>query len=658
MERIKRRVHCFIFLTLILVTSDSYAWPFSKKVTQYEHVVENLDYGQALYHYYMGASLNALTLLEINKSQKADSSVALKTYPYPEILNSSLSLTYGLTKKADRQLKRLSSENLPLEAQHQLNFYLGKIAFYRGKAQESLDALQNIPHELEFSFKDEALYYQARTLMDLGDMDQALKMRAEFSENSAWLPYLDYSLLLTQRQEQKQMAPEVNWRSLNDRLASYSDGTKDDQALPEFYGLYERAVISQSLAMLHSDSGTSLTRLSQDSLNQVRKTSPWLDSALFATGLSAFQAKNPSIAEAAWKALLEQPLDSDEKNAARSLLLSLNVPSSSSPTNNQSITHKLKEYQDSIDFFKKQIQDLDAITNPDRFGLWFDQWINSFLESGHLSLPSRHTAWINWLSKQSNRALLQNIKEVHELNSKLNNWKQTLPTYKTMIQNRETAQRERLAAVSFDKLSEQYQKYQAAYDRLKPIISSITPQQAPWILASEEIQDYRNRILANENRLEKLAAARLLNEEEAKVAKSTLRISRGLLIWQLEIDRPALLWKNKKSLIQIRKALASTNKQLESINSLLVDKQPFQYAYAEVNQLFQRVQSINPKIAGIQSGLREQLAAKIKAELIAQMKQSETYLSYTTYERARLFDRYWQINKTEQDTNQKKAEQP
>ena len=764
---------------LARVTASAFSWPFKgKKVetTPFEHSVQDLYYGEALYNYYLDKPLSALTHLEIAKIRNNTTEIDLN-YPYPEIFNTSLSLNYGFTKKAAKQLAVLAETELPTEAKAQMNFLLAKQAYYRGLYEESLAAINELPEESTAAYMEEAYYFKAQIALGQNDLETAKSVLPFLSESSPWRPYLLYNIayytstndtstndtaepeILEETANFEAIEPDqnqleenedeldlsqINLDQLNninqlnniDQLNLGEVGSQDtdnsesadeqnnaetiaetesendadtenesekeaeasskkaedpnkwhnltQEALEnkryengilntEYAALYDRSVISQALFQF-SQAIPKQKRMGQQ-LASIGLDSPWLASGLFANAL-VLSDTDPDKAHKAWHALLNLPGDSYEKDAAGLLILK-SSPLLSSPLTEETYEQKvsaddeqalrnrkntqraatlLSAYEQAITHFSSKISGLDALLSEEAFDPWFRSWTQEFITKGNSKLPSDDTAWILWLSNQEVQSLVSNLTEMRKLEEHINHWKKTLPFLSLIIRTREAGLQKRLSKVPIPKLLSIYEKQRSAYNRLRPILNSLDNTRTPWVLGDEDTLYYRDVIRENEKRVERLYRANLISQEEKTTAERALKRSKGLLIWDLEISRPERMWENRKNLLLIEQALKESEARLQGFQTDLIENKPFETAINLVEAMTRRIETLAPMLAAADNTLYEQLATSLKQALQIQAERSKTYLSFATYEYARIYDQYWQSQLVESSQAQQEQD--
>ena len=113
--------------------------------------IQDLHYGEVLFHFYQEDEFTALThLLAARESNRVEHHAAES-----ELLLGGLYLSYGQHTKAGEIFDRLLTEGVVPSVRDRAWFYLGKVRYQRGWYSEAIDAFKNVGDELLVNLRPE-----------------------------------------------------------------------------------------------------------------------------------------------------------------------------------------------------------------------------------------------------------------------------------------------------------------------------------------------------------------------------------------------------------------------------------------------------------------------------------------------------------------------
>ncbi len=645
----------FILLMLCSV-NNVYAWPLLKKTlaqkdpSPLSHDVRNLAYGQALYHYFLDGTIDALTLLEVDKVRQKEKSDIL-TYPFPDMFNMNLSLQMGLSRKASHQLDHFSTLELPTSIKDQVYFYLAKYNYERGNFDQTSSALSNIQTPNQHPFNGEIKYFSAQIAIREKALSEAETIAATIPETSPWRPYIFYNIALAKGAHHTVEETDKAWQDFKQEASQLRRREKKNTHLQnEIAALEARAAITEMLLFLqrgnHKQSiqNNKQWQTLRTALDRIRLDGPWSNSALLSVGLHAHQDKKQDIARKVFLHLQNGAKESIEKQTAM-LLLPKTYLSSHQDTNQSNISAALNAYNKAINHYKHHIE--TSKYQLTHFDQWYQSWIETLSDQKIEEFPTNHfpthdTQWALWLAKQKNQQLMQEFLHVQSIETQISKWKKIIPYFLLTLDNRTLAHKNRLASFSQDQVSTPYQRSALKYAQLSEQLNEIISKESYWKLADQKTQALYQLIEENKIRVNQLERYNLIDAVEADKAKETLRKSTGLLIWQLELERPVITWQAKKNLNMIQRELNQAKTRLTNIQALSAGLAQIEEQQAQVNEIANRILAIKPKLVLLKNTIQDRLRESIQAELQQQIERQKYYLSIATYERARIADRMWQ----------------
>lgn len=191
LKGLKKQLFNCTFLGLILQASLANALHY--KVDS----ARDLDYGVILYHFYQHNYFDSL----VEYQYTLDHGGIDNHGDYPEILDGGISLSYGLTNKAERIFTQLLNENLPPLDRNRAWFYLAKLFYHKNQITNAGDSLSSISGELPEDINDEYRYLATIINIKNGHYDTVPAIIAGISKELPYEPYLNFNLAVAQAKE-------------------------------------------------------------------------------------------------------------------------------------------------------------------------------------------------------------------------------------------------------------------------------------------------------------------------------------------------------------------------------------------------------------------------------------------------------------------------
>jgi lipopolysaccharide biosynthesis regulator YciM len=229
-------------------------------------VVQDLHYGDVLFHFYAGDDFEALTRLEAYQHWQR--------MPHHEgdadLLAGGLYLSLGMHNEAGRIFADLLTDRVPVSVRNEAWFYLGKIWYARGYYDRSEQALNNIIGELAPTLEGERQHLLVNVLMRQNRYDEAATRLANWHGPPDWMAFARYNLGIAQVGQNRMGEAAQNLTAVG---TMHAVGT-------EMQTLRDKANLALGYAWLQANNPSA----AQTALNRVRLTGPYATRALLGVG--------------------------------------------------------------------------------------------------------------------------------------------------------------------------------------------------------------------------------------------------------------------------------------------------------------------------------------------------------------------------------------
>jgi lipopolysaccharide biosynthesis regulator YciM len=228
--------------------------------------VQDLHYGDVLFHFYAGDEFDALVRLEAYDHWQR--------MPHHEqdaaLLAGGLYLSLGMHNEAGRRFETLLTNRVPVAVRNEAWFYLGKIWYERGYYDRSEQALNNISGELTPNLEAERQHLLVNALMRQDRYDEAALRLRNWHGPEDWMAYARFNLgvALASQKRLAEAAPVLNAVGTMNAVGS------------EMQALRDKANLALGYAWLQADSPAA----ARSALGRVRLVGPYATRALLGMG--------------------------------------------------------------------------------------------------------------------------------------------------------------------------------------------------------------------------------------------------------------------------------------------------------------------------------------------------------------------------------------
>ncbi len=549
--------------------------------TQAAETVQALRYGASLFHFYQQQYFDALT--ELMVGQELDD-LAAHTQG-AELLRGGMALSYGMDNVAESVFTQQLRDANDLVDRDRAWFYLGKMAWQRGDVPRAARALEQISKDYDGDLAQEAAYLNATTRLYLGDNTEAQRQATELPKKSKWRYYLNYNLGATE-------AAGENW---GNATAYFDELGGMSLRSPEALALQDKGFTAAGFSFLAAGD----FEQAQEAFRQVRLESPLSNRAMLGYGWSFIEQDNYQGALTPWHTLAQRSmLDA----SARESLLALpyaygqlgkpGIALAKYQTAAETYTEEREGVEKAIVAFSEQpLGPLFGI-EPDDSGDWF--FDVDVLPSGE------HAPYLQYLiTRHDFQVALRELRDLQRIANRLQRAEERLQ----VLQQVDTHQQQ-----VWHDLARQGRRNQLAQrqSELSQDITSLRKKTAAAIARDDGLLLIDATETAQWAQLERAEALAARIDIQGKHS-STLRLLRGVLLWQANEQYPTRAWQAQQQLQELEDLENESGIALRRVDTAIAERQTSDFT-PRIAALEQRVRAQSAQVAQTiavsESGLR------------------------------------------------------
>ncbi|NOR20331.1 MAG: tetratricopeptide repeat protein [Xanthomonadales bacterium] len=582
-------------------------------------MVEDLHYGEVLFHFYQQDYFTALTNLAAYRELDRVSHHEAEA----ELLQGGLMLSWGQHVEAGKIFERLLAESEDPYIRNRTWFYLGKVRYQRGFLDEAESAFRSISAPLPEDLEAERYNLLARIYLDQGRFSEAAELLTDWEGATVWAAYARFNLgvALVRMGELDAGAALLNKVG----TMTITGGDHD-----ELLGLRDRANVALGFAYLQTD----LEGESKSVLQRVRLNGPFSNKALLGVGWADTANREYQKALAPWLELSgREVLDS----AVQESLLA--VPYAFSQMDAEPLAAQY--YARALEIFGAEIKRLDSALKDAGDG----RLINALLADDDLSMGGWYWQLDSLPDDDRTRYLyftiadhrfhegLKSYRDLIALNRHLDEWRNKLQTYTDMLDTRVLAYDERLPAMQERVARFDLESMQESYELLKAHSIVARSDHDVVSIASAEEQGQWTRLVAMDTNP-------AWNSSAAADLRDKHRVLKGLLMWNMEREFRVRAWRQDRNIDELGEEIARVQDRFNSLDAATAS------IPGTVLNFDSRIAFLKPRIEMMQGQLQVALAAHsdylqhlAELELNNQKERLLTYRAQARFALASIFDR-------------------
>lgn len=581
--------------------------------------VQDLHYGDVLFHYYQQDYFDALVRLAAYKDQGHLAAHARDA----ELLRGGLYLSLGQHREAREIFERLlADETTPKPVRDQAWFYLGKVLYAAGLYEESDRALRHSAGTLPEDLEAERHLLLAQGLLYRQRYDQAIVELANWQGPRYWQLYGQFNLGVALIRA----GDAARGLSLLDAVGTI------ETKYPELMALRDKANLAIGYAQLQAGEPAA----ARAALERVRLNGPQSSKALLGAGWADVAAKQ-----------YEASLVPFQELQGRSLLDAavqesyLAVPYAYAELG--AMGQAVQYYEKAISAYDAErariVQSIDAIRAghlldaamkaPDdgRQG-WFAQ-----LSTLPDSPESRYLYHL--LAGNEFQEGLKNYRSLDAMGRNLSAWADSLGAFDDMVATRRKAFDEKLPAADARLATVDVATINGRRDALQAEFEAAVASRDIYSLATAAEREQLDMLDAVDKELALHAGDASYDE-----AREKARLARGVLLWKLDAAWKVRSWQASRALRDLNAAVYDARTR-ETASGRAREGAPEKTA-----ALGRRVQRLSPRVADLSARVEEakagqaaRLADIAVRELEEQRQRLDEYSIQARYALATIYDR-------------------
>ena len=582
-----------------------------------ERVVD-LQYGNALYHYFQNHELDALTELHLAQMRGGITGHG----DNPELMKAGISLAYGMADVAEEIFIELLDQNHPETVRNAAWYYLARLHYLRGDWVLSEQAASKVTEKVEHHLAPSVQMIRTNLAIKTDRINDAELLLKDPRSYGEFLPYAYFNVATALSRTENHQAATPHYKNAVDAVYDLKPVTKDDLALIDKI----RTAAGYNFLL----AGSSTDAIGQ--FSQVQLTSIDSDTALLGYGRAAIEQSDYVSALKPWNELARRSLLSP---AAKEALVSIPVAYERLGATGEA----LSAYEQAETTYVSEIERIEALLEfieQGRFqatALLNEKQSRFETRAEAVSAPrAQQLAELFSLNQFQERA--HEFQDLRELRSMIDLWTQRLDLYSDMLDERQLLRLRDQEALDTMHLESQIRELEQKSKRLQEKNSDIENQKDYLALTTGDTVNLKTRIEDSKSRIEKLRQS----GEDTSSFEEPLEFYSGLMLWQAAEDFAVNIYDQKRTAMEVEDNLESLKKTHDRVTQIFAsapDIAPYKH---RINELRSRLDSGSIAIDQLIEAAEQSLVDEIRDELNGQKKRLRVYLSQAKLSIARIYD--------------------
>jgi hypothetical protein len=584
-------------------------------------VVRDLHFGDALFYYYQGRDLEAITRLLAYQQWGRMPRHEAET----NLLLGGLYLSLGLHNEAGERFETLLTQSVPEGVRNRAWFYLGKVWYVRGYLDRAERAIKEVQGRLTPDLEAERLHMLSNILMRQQRFDEAIALLNAWrgrKDQSDWLAYAQYNLGVAL--VRKGLVTEAD--PFLTTVGTIESGRR------ELRSLRDRANLALGYAYLQANQPA----LAKPVLERVRLDGPFSNKALLGVGWADAAEGQFQSALTPWMELRNRNLlDSAVQEAY------LAIPYAFAKLNANA--QAAENYELAINSFDTETMNLDASIAEINDGTMLDKLLKRderdqygwFWQLREIPNAPQSRYLYHLLAGHDFQEGLKNYRDLAFLGGTLSRWQDSIVAFDDMLATRERAYAERVPQADAVLSSGRLDEYGAGRVNAGGRLDQVEASQEVAALGTPEERDQWARVMQLEAAL--LTAP---TDDETNAIREKTRLAKGVLYWRLAENFKARVWNERRTLKDLDQALREAQNRWVRVQkargSMPDNTGDFAARVAALRARLDVAQVRLADVAKQQNGLLESLA---RDELEQQKERIGTYQIQARFALAAIYDR-------------------
>ncbi|HHJ16447.1 MAG TPA: hypothetical protein ENJ80_07090 [Gammaproteobacteria bacterium] len=579
--------------------------------------VQDLHYGEVLFHFYQEDYFSAITRLMMAQQQEQ-----LEHHrDESELLLGGMQLSYGMLNQAESRFDRLLDKQTDAELRNRVWYYLTKISYQRGHFNKAHEILQEIDKPRDKTMRAELAVLGANINMALGNNTEA----AEGLKKTRAPEGLEEYLRINRGIALLRAGNIEEGRKTLDKLGKQGVDTEELRALRD------RANLGLGYEMLRAGDAESARKY----LNRVRLQGPFEQAALLGAGWADAELGDYEQALTPWLELLKQT-----EYAAPVQEAHLAVPYAFAKLGDRD--RSIYFYEQAISYFDDEQRQLDEAIEAVQSGSLLallgqadtgtsGGWLhdNPTLEG----VPSGRYL-VDILSGHNFQESLKDYRDLGYLEQLLNYWQGNINLYYDMVDARRLAYEERSPQIRARLDLNEPAALQARWQNYQDLVRAEHISSDPLKLATGKEKQHWEMLQRTQEKL-----ATLPDEPRYAKMRDKARWLQGVLYWQVQDDYKARLWETEKALAGLEISINNAvHKHAQVTAALDKVRAGFDGYDQRIETLRARILGLQPQIHAARGSTSEHLQRLALEELVVRKQRLASYRSQARYALARSYD--------------------
>jgi len=586
-------------------------------------VVRDLHFGDALFYYYQGEDLEAITRLLAYQQWGRMPHHDAET----NLLLGGLYLSLGLHNEAGERFETLLTRSVPEGVRNRAWFYLGKVWYARGYLDRAERAIKEVQGRLTPDLEAERMHLLSNILLRQQRFDEAIALLNSWrgrKDQSDWLAYAQYNLGVAL--VRKGLIAEAD--PFLTTVGTLESGRR------ELRSLKDRANLALGYAYLQNNQPD----LAKPVLQRVRLDGPYSNKALLGVGWADAASGQFQEALTPWMELRDRNLlDSAVQEAYLAIpyaFAKLNA-NAQAAENYETAIRSFDAETSNIDSSIAEIEDgtmLDRLLQRDGRGRDQYGW---FWQLRELPNAPESRYLYHLLAGHDFQEGLKNYRDLAFLGGTLSKWQDSIVAFDDMLDTRERAYAERVPQADAVLASGRLDKYGADRATVGGMLDEVETTQDVAALGTAQEREQWARIM-------RLEAALLTapDDEETNAIREKTRLAKGVLYWRLAEAFKARVWNERRTLKDLDQALREAQNRWVRVEKARgsMPNNTGEFA-ARVAALRARLEGAQVRLAEVAKQQNELLETLARSELEQQKERIGTYQIQARFALASIYDR-------------------
>lgn len=580
--------------------------------------VADLRYGNALYHYFQGHELNALTELHLAEAKGGITGHG----DNPELMKAGISLAYGMADVAQEIFVDLLDQNRPEKVRNAAWYYLARLHYLRENWESSEEAASRITKNVERSLAPSVQMIRTNLAIKTNRTSDAQELVKNTRAYDEFLPYAYLNIATALSREESYRAAMPYYEKAVEAVYDQEPVTEDDLALID--RIRTAAGYNFLIAGFNS---AAVNEFSQVQLNS-------LDSAMALLGYGRASVEQSNYVEALrpWNELSQRSLFTP---AAQEALLSIPVAFERLGATGEALSayeqaeaayiSELERIEELLNFLEQDRLEAIALLNEP------NNWFETRAEAA--SAPrTRQLAELFSLNRF--QAMVHEFQDISQLREMIDMWIKRLDLYSGMLDERQLLRERDREALNAMDLESQIRDLEHKSGSLRRKLTLIEAEKDYLALIKGDSVDLLKRVEDSEERINKLRES----GESTDDFDERLRLHSGLMLWDAAEDFSVDLYEGKQSVTAVEEELEAfigTHFRVTQIFSTASDIAPYK---ERINDLRSRLDEGSIELDQLIELSEQALLSEIVNELNIQKRRLRVYLSQARLSIARIYD--------------------